>query len=64
LPGYVIALMLAGGVIYSLGTPFLLASRLRFHNTIWHGMVTAASAVFFVAVLLCAALPAEMAAAR
>jgi hemolysin III len=43
-------LMLAGGVLYSLGTPFLLAGRMRFHNTIWHGFVVAASAVFFVAV--------------
>lgn len=52
-------LMLVGGLLYSVGTPFLLASRLRFHNTIWHAMVVAASIVFFVAVFLVAATPVE-----
>ena len=48
----VFALMLAGGVIYSLGTPFLMMGRMRFHNAIWHGFVVAASVVYFVAVTL------------
>ena len=47
----VFVLMVAGGVLYSLGTPFLLRTRMRFHNAIWHGFVVAASAVFFVAVM-------------
>lgn len=51
----VLSLMVAGGILYSLGTPFLLAGRLKFHNTIWHGFVVAASIVFFVAVFLLAA---------
>ena len=46
----VFALMVAGGVLYSLGTPFLLWERLRFHNAIWHGFVVVASAAFFAAV--------------
>jgi len=46
----VFALMVAGGLVYSLGTPFLLWKSLRFHNTIWHGFVVVASVVFFVAV--------------
>ncbi|MGB3405948.1 MAG: hemolysin III family protein [Jannaschia sp.] len=46
----VFGLMVAGGLLYSLGTPFLLMERMRFHNTIWHGFVVVASAVFFVAV--------------
>ncbi|GIT91664.1 Hly-III family protein [Jannaschia pagri] len=46
----VFALMIAGGVLYSLGTPFLLLERLRFHNTIWHGFVVVASIVYFVAI--------------
>ncbi len=46
----VFALMLAGGLLYSLGTPFLVLERLRFHNAIWHGFVVAASAVYFVAI--------------
>ncbi len=43
-------LMLAGGLLYSLGTPFLMMERMRFHNAIWHGFVVAASMVFYVAV--------------
>ena len=46
----VFALMVAGSVLYSLGSPFLLRERMRFHNAIWHGFVVVASAVFFVAV--------------
>lgn len=46
----VFALMLAGGLLYSLGTPFLVLERLRFHNAIWHGFVVAASVVYFVAI--------------
>ena len=47
----VLALMVSGGLLYSLGTAFLLWERVRFHNTIWHGFVVAASAVFFAAVI-------------
>lgn len=47
----VFALMLSGGVLYSLGTPFLLLGRMRFHNAIWHGFVVAASVVYFVAIM-------------
>lgn len=46
----VFGLMIAGGVLYSLGTPFLLLHRLRFHNAIWHAFVVLASGVFFVAI--------------
>ncbi|WP_179378180.1 PAQR family membrane homeostasis protein TrhA [Jannaschia marina] len=46
----VFALMLAGGLLYSAGTPFLMWEKLRFHNAIWHGFVVAASVVYFVAV--------------
>ncbi|SFE50004.1 hemolysin III [Roseivivax sediminis] len=56
LPLSVIVLMLVGGVLYSAGTLFLMAPRLPYHNTIWHGFVVAASIVFYVAIFLCAAL--------
>jgi hemolysin III len=49
--GPVFALIVVGGVLYSLGTPFLLMGGMRFHNAIWHGFVVAASVVFFVAIL-------------
>jgi len=48
----VFVLMLAGGLLYSLGTPFLMLERMRFHNAIWHGFVVAASVVYFVAITL------------
>lgn len=51
----VFVLILVGGVLYSLGTPFLLMRNLRFHNTIWHGFVIVASVIVFVAVFLHAA---------
>ena len=47
----VFGLMLAGGVLYSLGTPFLMLEKMRFHNAIWHGFVVAASVVYFVAIM-------------
>ncbi|WP_371155501.1 hemolysin III family protein [Jannaschia sp. 2305UL9-9] len=46
----VFLLMVAGGLLYSLGTPFLLLERMRFHNAIWHGFVVVASVVYFVAI--------------
>jgi len=48
----VIGLMLTGGILYTVGTVFLLWERLPFHNTIWHVFVMSATAVFFVAVTL------------
>jgi len=51
----VLGLMLLGGVLYTVGTPFLLAQKLRYHNTIWHAFVVAASVIYFVAVFLHAA---------
>jgi hemolysin III len=50
MPVAVIVLMAVGGALYTLGVPFYLWDRLRFHNTIWHGFVLAASGVFYAAV--------------
>ncbi len=50
LPPGAVALMLTGGVLYSLGVGFFLWERLPFHNTIWHLFVLAASAAFYAAV--------------
>lgn len=47
----VLALLLAGGVVYSLGS--LLherGQRVRFHNAIWHAMVLIAAMLHFAAV--------------
>ena len=51
LPADVLALLLAGGVIYSLGS--LVHARCQhvpFHNAIWHAMVLAAATLHFAAV--------------
>ncbi len=47
----VVILMVAGGVLYTFGTIFLMAERLMFHNTIWHSCVMVASVIFFIAVM-------------
>lgn len=52
LPGVVVGLMLAGGAIYSLGVGFYLWQGLRFHYTVWHICVLAATLVFYAAVLV------------
>jgi len=46
------ALMIAGGVIYSIGVVFLYLPRLRYHNAIWHAHVLAASFIFYAALLV------------
>ena len=51
LPGGVLALMLAGGITYTVGVAFHLWTRLPFHNTIWHVFVLVASLLFYAAVI-------------
>lgn len=50
MPPPVFALILSGGILYTVGFAFYLLSRLPFHRTIWHLFVILASAVFFLAV--------------
>lgn len=52
LPAPVIALMIAGGSLYTVGVGFYLWDRLPFHYTIWHLIVLAASLLYYVAVVL------------
>lgn len=47
-----LALLLAGGVAYTLGVPFYLSRRIPFNHTIWHLFVLAGSVLHFLAVLL------------
>ncbi len=44
-------LLLAGGVLYSVGAVFHLSERIAYHNAIWHVFVLVASACHFGAVL-------------
>lgn len=50
LPTSVVVLMLVGGALYTAGVIFHLWEALRFHNTIWHVFVMAATFVFYAAV--------------
>lgn len=50
LPVTVSVLIVAGGVLYSVGVIFHLWNSLKFQNAIWHGFVLAASACHFTAV--------------
>lgn len=46
-----LALLLGGGLLYSLGVPVHLATRLPFHNALWHILVVAAAACHYAVVL-------------
>ncbi len=45
-----LTLLLAGGILYTLGVPLHLAHRLRFHTAAWHACVLAASICHFAAI--------------
>lgn len=51
LPPASVALIVIGGVIYSVGVIFHVWRRLRFQNAIWHAFVVTAAAAHYVAVL-------------
>lgn len=51
LPGGVLPWIIAGGLLYSLGTPFYHSRRLPYGHAVWHLFVIAGSACHFVAVL-------------
>lgn len=46
------ALLLAGGVAYTLGVPFYLQRRWPYHHALWHVFVLAGSVLHYLAVLL------------
>jgi hemolysin III len=52
LAGGGVALVLAGGIAYTLGVPFYLWRRLPYHHTVWHLFVLAGSTLHFLAVVL------------
>lgn len=47
-----VSLVLAGGVLYTIGVIFHQAENLKYSNAIWHGFVLAASTCHFAAVAL------------
>lgn len=46
------ALIVVGGLVYTLGVVFFLWEQLPFHTTIWHVFVLAATCIFYAAVLV------------
>ena len=51
LPVPVVVLMIAGGLIYTIGVAFYLWKALPFHKTIWHVFVLAATMVFYLSLI-------------
>jgi hemolysin III len=51
MPGRVLTLLVAGGVLYTVGVVFHLWERLPYQNAIWHGFVLSAASCHFVAVI-------------
>ncbi len=50
LPGAVLILLLAGGIVYSLGSLVHVRDRVPFHNAIWHAMVLVAAGLHLAAI--------------
>lgn len=50
LPGPLVALVVGGGLAYSLGAVLHTRSRMRFHNALWHALVLVGAALHFVAI--------------
>ncbi|MBW8270066.1 PAQR family membrane homeostasis protein TrhA [Caldovatus aquaticus] len=55
LPPPDLALLVAGGLLYSLGVLVHLATRLPYHNALWHALVLAAAACHYAVILRLAA---------
>jgi hemolysin III len=53
LPPTTMGLMLAGGIVYSLGIIFHLWEKLRFQNVLWHVFVVAGASLHLWAILDC-----------
>lgn len=50
LPRQAFVMLLAGGIVYTLGVAFHLMERLRFHNVIWHIFVLGGAVCQFIAI--------------
>jgi len=52
LPRGALPLLVAGGLLYSLGTAFYVMKRVRYAHAIWHGFVLAGTTCHFLAVVV------------
>jgi hemolysin III len=53
LPTTSVALLVAGGIVYSLGVIFFAWKGLRFHNAVWHGFVVTGAGLHLAAMVDC-----------
>ncbi|WP_394887732.1 hemolysin III family protein [Mesorhizobium sp. AaZ16] len=53
LPSTTIALIVAGGIVYSCGVVFFVWKGLRFQNAVWHGFVVTGAGLHFAALINC-----------
>ena len=53
LPAATVALIIAGGIVYSAGVVFFVWQRLRFQNALWHGFVVTGAGLHCAAVIDC-----------
>ncbi|TPI35381.1 hemolysin III family protein [Mesorhizobium sp. B3-1-6] len=53
LPTTSVALLVAGGIIYSCGVVFFAWKGLRFHNAVWHGFVVTGAGLHLAAMVDC-----------
>ncbi|MER9294958.1 hemolysin III family protein [Mesorhizobium sp. M0621] len=53
LPTTSIALIVAGGIVYSCGVIFFAWKELRFHNALWHGFVVTGAGLHLAAMVDC-----------
>jgi len=52
LPSDALALVVAGGIVYTVGVAFYLWESLKFQTAIWHAFVVAAAACQFIGVFV------------
>ena len=52
MPGWILFWLFAGGVLYTIGTQFLVRDRVRYFHSAWHLFVIAASVCHYIAVSL------------
>jgi hemolysin III len=52
LPHTIIALIIAGGVVYTVGVIIQSQPRIKFHNPIWHALILCAASLHYAAISL------------
>lgn len=52
LSGPVLAMLFAGGLLYTAGVPFHVSRRFPFQNAIWHAFVVAGAGIHFAAIVV------------